>query len=54
MKELFLKSGFEIIKEDLSTWEELPMKKNKFNIDFINYDEPDLLVKEAMVVLKKN
>ena len=54
MKELFLKSGFEIIKEDLSSWEELPMKKTKFNLDFINYDESDLLVKEAMVVLKKN
>jgi predicted SAM-dependent methyltransferase len=54
MKELFLKSGFEIIKEDLSTWKELPMKKTKCNLDFINYDESDLLVKEAMVVLKKN
>ena len=29
------------------------MKKNKLNLDFINYDESDLLVKEAMVVLKK-
>jgi len=54
MKELFLKSGFEIIKEDLSTWNELPMKKAKCNLDFINYDESDLLVKEAIVVLKKN
>ena len=54
MKEIFLMSGFEIIKEDLRTWKELPMKKNKLNLDFINYDESDLLVKEAMVVLKKN
>ena len=54
MKEIFLMSGFEIIKEDLKTWKELPMKKNKLNLDFINYDESDLLVKEAMVVLKKN
>ena len=53
MKEIFLMSGFEIIKEDLKTWKELPMKKNKLNLDFINYDESDLLVKEAMVVLKK-
>ena len=54
MKEIFLMSGFEIIKEDLKTWKELPMKKNKLNLDFINYDESDLLVKEAMVFLKKN
>ena len=54
LKEIFLMSGFEIIKEDLKTWKELPMKKNKLNLDFINYDESDLLVKEAMVVLKKN
>ena len=54
MKEVFLKSGFEIIKEDLSSWNELPLKKTKFNQDFIDYDESDLLVKEAVVVLRKN
>lgn len=54
MKKMFLESGFEIIKEDLTSWKELPMKKAKFNVDFTNYDESDLLVKEAMVVLKKN
>ena len=54
MKKMFLESGFEIIKEDLTSWKELPMKKAKFNKDFINYDESDLLVKEAVVVLKKN
>ena len=54
MKEVFLKSGFEIIKEDLSLWNELPLRKTKFNQDFIDYDESDLLVKEAVVVLRKN
>ena len=54
MKKMFLESGFEIIKEDLTSWKELPMKKAKLNKDFINYEESDLLVKEAVVVLKKN
>jgi ubiquinone/menaquinone biosynthesis C-methylase UbiE len=54
MKEIFLKSGFEIIKEDLSSWNELPLRKTRLNRDFINYNESDLLVKEAVVVLRKN
>ncbi len=54
MKKMFLESGFEIVKEDLTSWKELPMKKAKLNKDFINYKESDLLVKEAVVVLKKN
>ena len=54
MKEIFLKSGFEIIKEDLSSWNELPLRKTRLNTDFIDYNESDLLVKEAIVVLRKN
>tara|TARA_B100000767_G_C19774439_1_gene541779 strand:- start:3021 stop:3884 length:864 start_codon:yes stop_codon:yes gene_type:complete len=54
MKEIFIKSGFEIIEENLSTWNDLPIKKAKFSLGFKDYDESDLLVKEAVVVLKKN
>ena len=54
MKEIFIMSGFEIIEEKLSKWNDLPLNKAKFNQDFIHYDKSDLLVKEAVVVLKKN
>lgn len=54
MKEIFIMSGFEIIEEKLSKWNNLPLNKAKLNQDFIHYDESDLLVKEAVVVLKKN
>ena len=53
LKKIFLECGFKIVKEQLNRWDNLPLRKIKFDQEFMHYEESDLLVKEALVVLQK-
>jgi cyclopropane fatty-acyl-phospholipid synthase-like methyltransferase len=53
MREIFIDAGFEIVCENISSWENLPLTTNKFNKAFKDFDENDLKVKEVVICLKK-
>lgn len=54
MINIFINAGFDIVKEQTELWDVLPLEKNKLHKDFQDYNEEDLKIKEAVVVLLKN
>ena len=53
MKSAFVSAGFEIVKEDIFFWDSVPLPKHKLHSIFHKYDEQDLRIKEAKIVLRK-
>ena len=53
IKSAFLSAGFKVVKEETHSWDSLPLSKSKLHSDFHDYDESDLLIREAKIVLRK-
>lgn len=53
VRDICLRSGFEVSYEQIEKWDNLPLQVEKFAREFQHYEEEELLVSGANLVLKK-
>jgi hypothetical protein len=53
IKDIFIKEDLQVNIVNKVSWKKLPLKRNKFSIQFQNRSNEDLLVSEFDIITKK-